>query len=172
MNRFNKFLVAVFMSAAMLLPNMVQAMEIQQYDKMSNDDQSEYVALLVGGAEQAFKDEGRADLAAQVDHLFTTTDPGDAHTIGVVEFQMNLALAREADDKRAAQDPSAHRLEVEDAMLVTLKKNNIPLSQDFIKALRAVNSGFQPKFPPATALMPPPESLLQVVSAKPMPDHL
>jgi hypothetical protein len=26
----------------------------------------------------------RADLAAQVDHLFTTTDPGDAHTIAAL----------------------------------------------------------------------------------------
>jgi hypothetical protein len=115
-----------------------QAMEILQFDKMAVGDQSEYVASLVGGGEQAFKDEGRSDLAAQVDHLFTTTDPGDTHTIGNVEFQMNLALAREADLKRAAQDPNAHRLEVEDAMLVTLKKNNIPLSKDFIRRFRAL----------------------------------
>jgi hypothetical protein len=142
-----KVLAATFLSAALLAASAAQAMEIEQYDKMSNDDESEYVALLVGGAEQAIKDEGRADLAAQVDHLFTTTDPGDAHTIGVVEFQMNLALAREADVKRAAQDPNAHRLEVEDAMLVTLKKNNILLSEDFIRAFRAINSGFRPKLP-------------------------
>jgi hypothetical protein len=141
-------LSAAVLSVAVLLSSAAQAMEIHQYDKMSNNDQSEYVALLVGGAEQAFKDESRADLAAQVDRLFTTTDPGDAHTIGVVEFQMNLALAREADIKRAAQDPSAHRLEVEDAMLVTLKKNNMPMQQEFIRAFRAINSGFRPKAPP------------------------
>jgi hypothetical protein len=146
MNRFT--LSAAMLSVAVLLSAAAQAMEIQQYDKMSNDDQSEYVALLVGGAEQTFNDEGRADLAAQVDHLFTTTDSGDAHTIGVVEFQMNLALAREADVKRAVKDPNAHRLEVEDAMLVTLKKNNITLSQDFIRGFRAVNSSFRPKLPP------------------------
>jgi hypothetical protein len=29
MNRFNKFLAAAFMSAAMLLPNMTQAMDIR-----------------------------------------------------------------------------------------------------------------------------------------------
>jgi hypothetical protein len=32
-------------------------------------------------------------------------------------------------------------------MLVTLKKNNIPLSEDFIRAFRAVNASFQPKLP-------------------------
>ena len=160
MNRFNKFLVAAFMSAAMLLPSMVQAMEIQQYDKMSNDDQGEYqgeyVSLLVGGAEQAFKDEGRADLAAQVDHLFTTTLPGDQITIGVGEFQLNLGRARVTDEKNVEKNPSAHRLEVEDAMLVTLKKNNIPLSEDFIGAFRAINKDFQPKSSPSSAPTPPP----------------
>ncbi len=134
-------------SVALLLTSAAQAMEIQQYDKMSNEDQGEYVSRLVGGAEQAFKDEGRPDLAAQVDHLFTTTDPGDQDTLGVVEFQLNLGRARVTDDKNVEKDPSAHRLEVEDAMLVTLKKNNIPLSQDFIRHFRAVNSSFQPKHP-------------------------
>ena len=45
---------------------------------------------------------------------------------------LDLAKARLADAQRALQNPNAHRLEVEDAMLVTLKKNNIPLSEDFI----------------------------------------
>src|SRR5450631_54643 len=104
MDRFA--LSAAILAVAMSLSGAAQAMEIQQYDKMSNGDQGEYVSRLVGGAEQAYKDEGRADLAAQVDHLFTTTDPGDAHTIGVVEFQLNLARARVADAKRAAKDPN------------------------------------------------------------------
>lgn len=147
MNRFNKFLVAAFMSAAMLLPNMMRAMEIRLYDKMSIDDQAEYVADLVEGAEKALTDEGRPDLAAQLSKLFTTNIGGDKISLGSAEFNRNLARARAADAERAAQDPTAHRLEVEDAMLVTLKRNNIPLSQDFIKAFRAINKDFQPKPP-------------------------
>jgi len=58
MNRLNRFLVAAFMSAAMLLPNMVQAMEIRQFDKMADQDQSEYIGLLVQGAEKVLTDEG------------------------------------------------------------------------------------------------------------------
>jgi hypothetical protein len=46
------------MSAAMLLPNMVQAMEIRQFDKMADQDQSEYIGLLVQGAEKVLTDEG------------------------------------------------------------------------------------------------------------------
>jgi hypothetical protein len=144
MNRFNKFLVAAFMSAAMLLPNMVQAMEIQQFDKMASEDKGEYVSLLVGGAEQVLKDQGRVDLAAKVEQLFTTTEPGDQHTLGMVEFQLNLARARVTDAKNVAKDPHAQRLEVEDAMAVTLKKNGIELPDSFF----TVASRFKPKFPP------------------------
>ena len=143
MDRFS--LSAAALIVALILSSAAQAMEIQHYDEMSNDDQATYVSLLVGGAEQAFKNEGRADLAAQVDHLFTTTLPGDKITMGVGEFQLNLARARVADEKRFEKDPRAHRLEVEDAMLVTLKKNNIALSEDFIGAFRAINTNFRPK---------------------------
>lgn len=146
MNRFA--LSAAVLAATVFLSGAVQAMTIVQYDKMANEDEAEYVSRLVGGAIQAFNDEGRADLAAQVNHLFTTTLPGDKITVGVGEFQLNLARARVADAKRVEQNPNAHRLEVEDAMLVTLKKNGIPLSEDFIGAFRAINKGFQPKLPP------------------------
>ena len=122
-------------------------MEIQQFDKIADQDQAEYVGLLVQGAENVLTDEGRTDLSAQVDKLFLTKLSGDKMSLGMVEFERNLALARVADAERAAQDAKAHRLEVEDAMLVTLRKNNIPLSQDFIKHFRAVNSSFQPKHP-------------------------
>jgi hypothetical protein len=144
MNRINKLLVAAFMSAAMLLPNMVQAMEIQQFDKMASEDKGEYVSLLVGGAEQVLKDQGRVDLAAKVEQLFTTTEPGDQHTLGMVEFQLNLARARVTDAKNVAKDPQAQRLEVEDPMAVTLKKNGIELPDSFF----TVASKFKPKFPP------------------------
>ncbi len=66
MSRFNKFLVAAFMSAAMLLPSMVQAMEIRQFDKMADQDQADYTVALINGAEKILTDEGRPDLAAQV----------------------------------------------------------------------------------------------------------
>ena len=144
MNRLNKFLVAAFMAAAIVLPNIVQAMEIWQFDKMAVSDQSEYVGLLVQGAEKVLTDEGRSDLAAQVEDLFTTTDPGDRHTIGAVEFEMNLALAREADAKNVLKNPNSPRIEVEDAMAVTLKKNHIDLPDSFF----TVASNFKPKFPP------------------------
>jgi hypothetical protein len=144
MNGFNRFLVvAAFLSAAMLLPGMVQAMEIRQFDKMADQDQADYVVALINGAEKILTDEGRPDLAAQVEHLFTTKDPGDADTIGMVEFIRNLALLRVADAKNAQENPKDPRVEVEDAMAVTLQKNHIDLPDSFF----TVNKNFKPKHP-------------------------
>ena len=56
---------------------------------------------------------------------------------------MYLARARVADAKRPANDPNARRLEVEDAMIVTLRKNGIELPPNFL----TVASGFKPKLP-------------------------
>ncbi len=97
MNRFSTLLAATFLSAAMPLASSVQAMEIQQFDKMADQDQSAYIADLIVGAEKVLTAQGEPDLAAQVKHLFTTKNPGDADTIGMVEFEINLALARVAD---------------------------------------------------------------------------
>jgi len=144
MNRVNAFLVAAFMSAALLLPNMAQSMEIRQFDKMAQQDQHEYISNLFGGAQKVLIDEGRSDLAAKVQKLFTEIPAGDDIPLGLTEFSRNLDRARLADAKRAAQDPNARRLEVEDAMAVTLKANRIEVPQSFF----TVASGFKPKSPP------------------------
>ncbi len=144
MNRLTRFLAATFLSAAMLLPGVAQAMEIQQFDKMANDDQAEYVGELIQGAEKVLTDEGRPDLATQVSHLFTTNAPDGNISIGMSQFMLTLAKARLADAQRAEKDPTAHRLEVEDAMAVVLKKNGIELPQSFF----TVNKNFKPKHAP------------------------
>jgi hypothetical protein len=59
MDSINKFLAATFLPAAMLLTIAAQAMTIQQFDKMADQDQAEYVGLLVQGAEKVLTDEGR-----------------------------------------------------------------------------------------------------------------
>jgi hypothetical protein len=143
-----RVLAAMFLSASLLVASAAQAMEIRQYDKMASQDRNEYVAELIEGAQKVLIDEGKSDLAAQVNNLFTETPAGDDVPLGITEFRSNLDRARVADAERAAQDPNAHRLEVEDAMLVTFKKNNIPMSQDFIRGFRAVTGNFRPKFPP------------------------
>jgi hypothetical protein len=151
MNRGSKLLATILLSAVMLCANAAQAMEIRQFDKMANQDQSDYIGDLIVGAEKVLTDEGRSDLAAQVEHLFTTKNPGDADVIGAVEFERNLALARVADAKRAEKDPGAPRVEVEDAMAITLQKNGIELPDSFF----TVASNFHPKLPPKPPMVTP-----------------
>ena len=139
-----KVLAAAILSASLLGTSAAHAMEIQQFDKMENLDQGDYVGLLIGGAEQVLNDEGRADLAEKVVQLFTTTEPGDQDTLGIVEFVRNLARARLADARNVVKNPNTRRIEVEDAMAVTLKKNGIDLPQSFF----TVGNDFTSKLPP------------------------
>jgi hypothetical protein len=145
MNRVSKFLAAVFLSAAMFIAGAAQAMEIRQFDKMAQDDRADYVSALIQGAEKVLTDAGKADQAAQVSHLFTTNDPGDQISIGMTEFERNLALLRLEDAKNAQKNPKDPRVEVEDVMAATLKKNHIDLPDAFF----TVASNFKPKLAPA-----------------------
>ncbi|HYM31911.1 MAG TPA: hypothetical protein VEU47_11455 [Candidatus Cybelea sp.] len=61
----------------------------------------------------------------------------------MTEFERTLALARVADAENLAKDHNARRLEVEHAMLATLKKNGIVLPRSFM----TVGNGFRPKSP-------------------------
>ena len=135
-------ILAVTVSTGLLF-SVAQAMEIRQFDKMADKDQGAYIGDLIVGAEKVLTDQGKPALAATVKQLFTTKNSGDADTIGMVEFERNLARARVADLKRVQSDPKARRLEVEDAMAVTLKKNGIELPDSFY----TVNSNFRPKLP-------------------------
>jgi len=144
MNGLNKFLVATFLSAAMLFSGAARAMQIQQFDKMADADQKAFIIALIQGAERVLTDEGRPDLSAQVSKLFTTNDPGDQISIGMTEFIRNLAIIRADDAKHAVDHPDDPRLEVEDAMFATLDKNYIPLPDSFF----TVASNFKPKLPP------------------------
>ena len=88
-------------------------------------------------------DEGQKDVAAKVFQLFHEIHPGDALSFGEIAFEENLDRARVADAKRHANEPTARRLEVEDALFVTLKKNGILLPKTFMN----VAANFKPKSP-------------------------
>jgi len=130
--------------AVMLFVTAAQAMEIRQFEKMDERDRNEYVAELVLGAQKVLTEAGKADQAAQVRKLFTTVLGNDQSSLGVVEFTSNLARARLADAQNVAKDTNAQRIEVEDAMAVTLHKNGIEVPDSFYTVL----SNFKPKFPP------------------------
>jgi hypothetical protein len=105
MDRLTLSATALFV--AVLLSGAAQAMEIRQYDKMADQDQADYVQVLVDGAQKILKDEGRGDLAGKMDQLFTEIPAGDKISLGMTEFESNLTLARVADVKRVISNPNA-----------------------------------------------------------------
>jgi hypothetical protein len=135
---------AAILSAAMLLSSAAEAMEIERFDRMAAQDQSDYIVVLIEGAQKVLTQSGKKDLAEKIHTLFTKKLGGDESPVGAVEFESNLARARAADLRNLEKNPNAARLEVEDAMAVTLKKNEIELPTSFY----TVASGFRPKLPP------------------------
>jgi hypothetical protein len=142
MNRITIAVATLF--AAMLLSGSARAMTIVQFDKMADRDQADYIGDLIVGAEIVLTNAGKPALAAQVKRLFTTKDPGDNATMGMIEFERNLALLRLDDAKDHEKKPNDPRLEVEDVIILTLHKNNIELPDSYYD----VNKNFHPKLPP------------------------
>jgi hypothetical protein len=129
--------------AVMLSASVAQAMDIQKFDTLAVADQSDYVVVLIEGAQKLLTDQGQNDLAAKVHKLFTEIPQGDDMPVGMTEFESNVARVRLADLERVAKDSNATRLEVEHAMIVTLKKNGIALPKSFMH----VGDSFKPKHP-------------------------
>src|ERR1019366_2541961 len=96
--------ITASLCVVMPLAGAAQAMEIRQFDKMASQDQEEYIAELVQGAEKVLTDAGKADQAAQVSKLFTTLLGNDQASLGLVEFNSNLARARLADAQNVAKN--------------------------------------------------------------------
>ena len=143
MNRFSKFPAAAFMSAAMLLPNMAQAMDIIQYDLMTAKDQQAFLDSLSRDAETVLNQEGRSDDATKVFHLFNDIRPGDDLPVGEAELILNLGNARVRDTQKRIQNHDAPRVQVEAALLATLIKNGVQITPDFAKSLMQQTGTFQ-----------------------------
>ena len=148
MNGVKKYLAATFLSAAMLLPNMAQAMDIIQFDQMTNEDRQDFLNFLPKAAETVLEQEGRSADALKVHHLFNDIRPGDNLPVGEAELEMNLANERVRDAKKHIQNHEAPRVQVEVALALTLSKNGIEVTPDFVRAFMKLTGTFQPKSPP------------------------
>jgi len=144
MNRSNKFLVATFMSAAMLRPSMAQAMDINDYFEMADQDQGRFDQTLLTGAEKVLNDEGRADLADQLDRLFTEVKPGNKFSDAVVDYFARLGAMQIAEVNREVRNPNLPHLQAERAFRDAAKDHGILLPPAF----DSIAKDFHPKFPP------------------------
>jgi hypothetical protein len=129
----------------MLLSGTAQAMGIQQFMRMTSEDRQAFIDFLPQAAETVLNQEGRGDDAEKAHHLFYHVSPGSNLPLGVGELEMNLANQNVRDVQQAIKNPDAPRLQVESALALTLSKNGIQVTPDFVKALMQQTATFRPK---------------------------
>jgi hypothetical protein len=142
---FGLVAMLTIMVVTLSLPARLPATTFPKFDKMDIEDQAEFVAVMLDATQKALSDDGQADLAGQIEHLFTTIEPGDSMSIGLVEVERNIARARVFDAQHVEKDPQAKRLDVEDALFVTLQKNGIILSTKAMNAAMDALANFHPE---------------------------
>jgi hypothetical protein len=135
---------AATLAAAMLLPNIVQAMDITQFDQMTNQDRQAFLDSLSREAETVLNQEGRSADAAKVHQLFNDIRPGDNLPVGEAELELNLANQRVRDDEQHIKNPDAPWLQVESALALTLNAHAIKITPEFVKALMQQTGTFRP----------------------------
>ena len=138
MNRFNKVLIAAFMSAAILFATAAQAMKLQQFDRMADQDQIDYISQLVARVHASVS----ADQRSKVDKFFKARDTGYGEGVsGMTAFELDLARLRSAELKPVAGGMKLQGADVEQVLFKTLQRNGIILPQSFL----TVPMSFQPK---------------------------
>lgn len=140
MDRFKKILAssvisALLISIVMFFASAANAVTFPVFDHMDSYAQAELIADMVGRTEQALRDDGKPDLSLKMEQLFALVESGDKMSVGLAELESNVARACVADLNRLAKDSKANRVEVEDALFVTLKKNGIEMSSNAMNSV-------------------------------------
>jgi hypothetical protein len=141
----------LLVTAAVLFSSAATAMDIVQFDQMTAQDRQDFLDSLSKAAEKVLEQEGRSADATKVHGLFNEIRPGDNLPIGEAELELNLGNARVRDAEKHLQNPDAPRVQVETALISTLRKNGIEMTTDFVKGLFKLTSTFKPKHPPQSS---------------------
>src|SRR4051812_21227385 len=137
MNSLKASILVAFLSAVVLSPRPAMAMLFSQFDHMSNEDRQNYLNLLVDAAQQVLIQQRHTADADRIHRLFTDIRRGDQMPIGVAELELNLDSARVHDANRAIQSPNAPRMQIETALAMTLQKNGIRITPEFMQGVTA-----------------------------------
>jgi hypothetical protein len=143
--RVNRFTIpAVILSAATLLSAAAQAMDITQFDQMTAQDRQSFIDFLPQAAETVLNQEGRSDDAAKTHQLFNAVSSGSNLPLGVGELEMNLDNQRVRNVQQQIKNPNAPQLQVESALALTLSKNGVQITPEFVRAFVQLTSTFHP----------------------------
>jgi len=130
-------------TAVALSGTAARALDIKDYFKMADQDQARYNQMLLDAAEKALRDEGRSDLAARLDNLFTQIKPGDQISDGFNEYLANVDDMLKAEVKREAANPNRPSLQAERAFRDVAADHGITLPPAF----ETVAASFRRQFP-------------------------
>ena len=139
-----KVLAVALMSGSMFAACAANAMDVKDYFKMANEDQGQFNQHLLTGAEKALNDEGRADMAAQLETIFTEVKPGNKFSDAFADYQARLGAMLGAEVEREVRNPNLPHLQAERAFKDAARDHGISLPPAF----DTVASNFRPKFPP------------------------
>jgi hypothetical protein len=142
--RGTKVLAASLLSAGLLLSSAAQAIDITDYFNMADQDQGLFDQFLLTGAEKSLIDEGRADLATQLDKLFTEVKPGNKLSDAMADYLARLGAMQIAEVNREVRNPNVAHLQAERAFRDAAKDHGILLPAAF----DSIAGNFKPKFPP------------------------
>lgn len=118
-----------------------QAMDIREYFRMADQDQAQFAVTLLDSAEKSLRDQGRPDLAMNLDNLFTDKD-GKKISDGTYKYLTNLDDMLRAEMKREAANPNRPSLQAERAFRDVARDHGITLPPTF----ETIASGFQRRY--------------------------
>jgi len=95
------------------------AMPMAEFDKLSLEDQSNYLVALKEGARQFLLSQGKKDLAAKIVTVFDTPQPGKKFPEGLWQLDKDMDAARQYQQK------SGRTVHVEHVLLLTFSKYRI-----------------------------------------------
>jgi hypothetical protein len=124
-----------------------RAMSFHDFIRMNDDDDATYVTNMVEGAAKMLRAKGEPDQARKLVAFFK--DPGKQG--GVNQLAMNMKAMSGLNNRNAINPNNrAHIYEVEDAMELTLKDNEIIVPAGY---LFTCNQNFQPAGAPRPVIV-------------------
>jgi hypothetical protein len=127
------FWCAAFLATLALIPGSAPAMTIDNFARLTLDDEASYVAMMVARSAKMLRTQGKADQADKAVALFKDSSKSG----GVNQFAMNLKAAHNRNNLKATNPNNrTPDLQVEDAMAATLKDNGIGVPVSFLLSLQ------------------------------------
>ena len=129
------FTLGAVLSVAVLVPSHLMAMDVQQFAKMTAQDQKHYLSFLVRESQELLAQQGERDEAQKVERLFHDVPRGSDRSIGESQFDAMLPRILEFVTNVPPPLQGTMRISVESLLSQVLVNNGIRLTRNFTQRL-------------------------------------